>query len=270
MIVLAEFNKEKVYEQARTWVEEAGQIIRSSIDQPREIETKLTPNDLVTEMDRKVEKYFAEKIRNTYPSDKILSEEGFGDEVHELTGTTWIIDPIDGTMNFVHQKRHFAISLAVFHEGVGEIGFIYDVMADILYHAKKGEGAFKNEQRLEPLAKEKPLNESILLMNTIWCTPNQCVNHKKICELVRSVRGNRTYGSAALEFAYLTEGIADCYVSFHLQPYDIAAGVVLYREVGGRIVQSTGKPITLLKQEPIVAGHPDIVNQVVNKYIQLK
>src|SRR5699024_5348204 len=142
--------REEVYQQAKEWVEQAGKLIRMKIDEPREIDTKSNPNDLVTEMDRKVEQFFAEKIRRKYQSDRILSEECFGDEIEDLTGTVWIIDPIDGTMNFVHQKRNFAISLAIFHEGIGEIGFVYDVMADVLYHAKKGEGAFKNDQRLEP------------------------------------------------------------------------------------------------------------------------
>ena len=270
MMILNQFEKEHVYQQARKWVEEAGEMIRSTIDQPREVDTKLNPNDLVTEMDRKVEEFFAEKIRSKYPTDLILSEEGFGDQVDDLKGTVWIIDPIDGTMNFVHQKRTFAISLAVFHEGVGEIGFVYDVMADILYHAKKGEGTYKNSQRLKPLVAEKKLSEAILMLNPLWCAPNTRVNHEEIGELVKTVRGTRSYGSAALEFAYLAEGIADAYLSFQLQPWDFAAGVILYHEVGGRTVQSTGKDLTFLVQEPTVAGHPDLIDQIINDFIKLK
>ena len=270
MIRLTQFNKEAVYQDARKWVEEAGEIIRTEIDQPRKIDTKMNPNDLVTEMDRKVEEFFAEKIRQTYPSDLILSEEGFGDQVDELKWTVWIIDPIDGTMNFVHQKRTFAISLAIFHEGIGEIGFVYDVMADILYHAKKGEGTYKNEQKLAPLVQEKRLSEAILLLNPLWCAPNDRADHEKVTELVKTVRGTRSYGSAALEFAYLAEGITDVYVSFHLQPWDYAAGVILYHEVGGQTVRATGEDLTFLKQEPTVAGHPDLIDEIIQKYISLK
>jgi len=270
MITLVYFEKDSVYQSAREWVLAAGEIIRSTIDDPREVDTKKNANDLVTEMDRKVEAYFAEKIRTTYPDHLILSEEGFGDQVDDLKGTVWIIDPIDGTMNFVHQKRTFAISLAIFHQGIGEIGFIYDVMADIIYEVKKGEGAYKNGQKLAPLTDKKNLSESILMLNHLWCTPNDQVNHLKLGELVRTVRGARSYGSAALEFAYLSEGIVDAYISFHLQPWDYAAGVILYEEVGGQIVQATGEPLTYLKQEPTVAGHPNIVNQIIEDYIELK
>ena len=267
---LHKFDQETVYQHARKWVEEAGEVIRAGIDQPREIATKDDPNDLVTEMDRKVEEFFAEKIRNQYPDDLILSEEGFGDEVNSLDGTVWIIDPIDGTMNFVHQKRQFAISLAVFHDGVGEIGFVYDVIAGQLYHAKKGQGAYKNEERLLSLDKKKNLSESILMINMLWCIPNEKVNHHKIANLVKDVRGSRSYGSAALEFAYLAEGIADSYLSFRLHPWDIAAGVIIFREVGGITVQADGSALSFLKQEPTVAAHPDLIDELLESYIELK
>ncbi|WP_067839802.1 inositol monophosphatase family protein [Amphibacillus sediminis] len=264
------FDRNEVYQLARQWVVEAGERIRSSIDNPREIETKSNPNDLVTEMDKKVEEFFASKIRSCFPGHRILSEEGFGDQVSELTGTVWIIDPIDGTMNFVHQKRTFSISLAIYHEGIGEIGLVYDVMADQLYHAQRGKGAYKNDQKLDRLPKEKSLNQSILMLNTWWCTPNHIVDDEKVRELVQTVRGTRTYGSAALEFAYLAEGIVDCYISFQLHPWDMAAGVILYHEVGGLTLQANGQPLTMVKQEPLVAGHPMIVEEIIDRYIRLK
>src|SRR5690625_6451273 len=93
---LHKFDQETVYQDARKWVEEAGEVIRAGIDQPREIATKDDPNDLVTEMDRKVEEFFAEKIRNQYPDDVILSVEGFGDEVNSVDGTVWMFDTIVG------------------------------------------------------------------------------------------------------------------------------------------------------------------------------
>ncbi|MBM7540445.1 inositol monophosphatase family protein [Amphibacillus cookii] len=267
---MSTFKQEAIYQQAKKWVKEAGALIRQAIDQPREIDTKADANDLVTEMDKKIEQFFAEHIRHTYPTDRILSEEGFGDEVNDLTGTVWIIDPIDGTMNFVHQKRTFSISLAVYHNGIGEIGFVYDVMADILYHAKKGAGAYKNEKKLSPIADHKNLSESILMLNTFWCTSNNKVNDKKIRKLVQTVRGTRTYGSAALEFAYLAEGIVDSYISFKLHPWDLAAGVILFNEVGGKTVQANGKPLTFLNQDPMVSAHPDIIDEIINDYIELK
>ena len=269
-MIMEIFNKETVYQEAKQWVLEAGAMIRKRIDEPREIDTKSDANDLVTEMDKAVEKFFAEKIRARYPDHLILSEEGFGDKVETLAGSVWIIDPIDGTMNFIHQKRMFSISLAVFHEGVGEIGLIYDVMADVLYHAKKGEGAYKDERLLHQLANTKTLETSIFMMNTLWTTENPIINEVKIRELVRRVRGVRTYGSAALEFAYLTEAVVDGYISFKLHPWDFAAGAVLYHEVGGVLKHADGSALSFLNQEPLIAGHPDIVDEVIRRYLELK
>lgn len=215
--------KDDIYNQAIKWIREAGDIIRESIGEPLMIDTKSNPNDLVTQMDKNTEKFFVERIKQKYPSHSLISEEGFGDSLQNMDGTVWIIDPIDGTMNFVHQKRNFAISIGIYKNGVGEIGLIYDVMDDILYTAKRDEGAYKNGKKL-PLLENKQLNESIFALNSFWTCKNNKVNHKKMQDLVRRVRGTRSYGSAALEFAYLAEGMLDGYVTMKLSPWDIAAG----------------------------------------------
>src|SRR4051794_26248387 len=97
---------------AKQWVMEAGDKIRDSFNKTLNIETKSNPNDLVTNIDKEIEQFFIDKIRQVYPNHRILGEEGFGDEISNLDGVVWIIDPIDGTMNFIHQQRNFAISLA--------------------------------------------------------------------------------------------------------------------------------------------------------------
>src|SRR5699024_6193563 len=122
--------REEIFLYAKKWIYEAGENIRKQIYKTYQINTKSDANDLVTDVDKSTEQFFAGKIRNQYPKHQILGEEGYGDNVKSLDGTIWIIDPIDGTMNFVHQKKNFAISIGVFQDGVGEIGLIYDVMAD--------------------------------------------------------------------------------------------------------------------------------------------
>ncbi len=106
------------------------------------IETKSNAADLVTNMDREIEQFLIGKIKETFPHHHILGEEGYGDEVTSSDGVVWLIDPIDGTMNFVHQKRNFAISIGIYENGIGKIGLIYDPVHDELYHALKGAGAF--------------------------------------------------------------------------------------------------------------------------------
>ena len=107
---------------AKQWVKEAGIKIRASFEMKLDIQTKSNPNDLVTNIDREVEQFFIGKIRETFPDHKILGEEGFGDDLKSMEGIVWMLDPIDGTMNFVHQQHDFAISVGIFEDGVGKIG----------------------------------------------------------------------------------------------------------------------------------------------------
>lgn len=267
---MQDFTSEEVYKTAKKWVLQAGEMIRDSIDDQLVVNTKSNPNDLVTAMDKKIEKFFVGKIREHYPSDRILSEEGFGDKLADLAGVVWMIDPIDGTMNFVHQKRNFAISVAIYRDGIGEIAFVYNVMEDVLYSAIRGEGAYKNDTRLPHLKADVKLTESILILNSTWSAENKHVNEKKIQQLTRKVRGTRAYGSAALEFSYVAEGIVDGYLSMQLYPWDFAAGVILVNEVGGITTQANGKPLNFLTRNSIYTGNQQIKEEIVNHYIELK
>lgn len=259
--------REALYQQAKGWVMEAGATIRGKIDDPLTIDTKSNANDLVTTMDKNTEAFFAEKIRETYPSHFILSEEGFGDELSTMDGTVWIIDPIDGTMNFVHQKRNFAISIGIYHDGVGEIGLIYDVMDDVLYSAQRTKGAYKNDVKIPPLKTKIPLEESILSLNHFWLCENRLVDEKEMQRLVKTVRGTRTYGSAALEFAFTAEGIVDGYLTMSLAPWDVAAGMVIVHEVGGVTTTTDGKPINMLTKNSVFTSNPCVQKEILEDFL---
>ncbi|MRH41897.1 inositol monophosphatase [Aquibacillus halophilus] len=263
-------SRQLLFDQVKKWILEAGGHIRDAIDEPLYIDTKSNPNDLVTQMDRNTEEYFAKKIRGKYPNHLILSEEGFGDEVESLDGTIWIIDPIDGTMNFVHQKRNFAISIGIYHDGIGEIAFIYNVMDDVLYSAQKGQGAFKNDKRLLSLENKVSLEESIVVLNSFWACENQVINEKKIQDLVKTVRGTRSFGSAALELAFVAEGIVDGYLTMKLAPWDIAAGAILVNEVGGITTKANGDPLNLLTNNTILSGNKQIHETISSQFVELK
>lgn len=244
---------ESIYNQAKKWVLDAGVHIRSKMYDPLVVETKSNPNDLVTTLDKETESFFVKKIKNSYPDHFIIGEEGHGDKLTSLNGTVWIIDPIDGTMNFVHQKRNFAISIGIYHDGIGEIGLIYDVMSDVLYHAKRGEGAFKNDYKLPELKQDIKVEEAVIALNHYWLCPNKLVNEKKMQQFIQHIRGARTIGSAALEFAYAAEGSLDGYLSISLMPWDVAAGIVILREVGGVATNIDGKPLDLLGKDSLLA-----------------
>ncbi|RYG74038.1 inositol monophosphatase family protein [Lentibacillus lipolyticus] len=259
--------RDAIYGLAKEWVLEAGSTIRERIYDPLTIDTKADANDLVTTMDKDTEYFFMTNIKNVYPDHSIIGEEGYGDDVATLDGTVWIIDPIDGTMNFVHQKRNFAISVGIYHDGVGEIGLIYDVMANNLYSAKRGEGAFKNEKELPALPQQKNFHESILGVNHFWLCENHLVNEKQMQDLVRTVRGTRSYGSAAIEFAFVAEGSLDGYMTMGLSAWDIAAGIVIVNEVGGVTTTSFGEPINLLKKSSVLTCNPAIQEQIVDGFL---
>jgi len=260
--------RDQLYEQAKEWILEAGARIRMQMQDPLIISEKSNPQDLVTTVDEETERFLAGKIRETYPEHHLISEEGFGDHLTSMKGTVWLVDPIDGTTNFIHQRRNFAISAGIFHDGIGEIGFIYDVMSDILYSAKRGAGAFKNEEKLPLLDDNVRLERSVLAMNNKWLIPNPIVETETMEELIRTVRATRTYGSAALEFAYVAEGIVDGYLTIQLSPWDIAAGIIIVNEVGGVTTNIDGKDIDILNKNSIVVCNKMIHDRLVDDFIK--
>lgn len=260
-------NWDEIKLKATEWVKEAGELIKHSFHDQITVSYKSNPSDLVTNMDHSIEQYLIKQINDHYPDHRILGEEGFGDSVKNPEGTLWIIDPIDGTMNFVHQQRNFTISVAVYHEGEGIIGLIYDVVRDELYHAQKGKGSFLDQRQLKQLTPVS-VDQALIGMNATWVTENTRIDPFVLAPLVRDARGVRSYGSAALEMAYVASGILDAYITLRLSPWDFAAGLILLREVGGLVTTLEGKEIELLEQNSIFAGRPGLHQDILTKYIQ--
>lgn len=258
---------EGIYANAKEWVNEAGDKIRLSFDKTLNIQTKTNPNDLVTNIDKETERFFINKIRSVYPDHRIMGEEGFGDDFTTLEGIVWIIDPIDGTMNFIHQQRNFAISLGVYENGVGKIGIIYDVVHDELYHAFQGKGAFLNEKPL-PLLKETTVQESIIAVNATWVMENNRIDHNLIIPLVRDARGTRSYGTAALEMVFVATGRVDAYLSMRLSPWDVAGGSVIVEELGGIVTNLRGEKLDFLSKDSLFVAKPGLHQTILRKYLK--
>jgi myo-inositol-1(or 4)-monophosphatase len=259
----------KIHEDAEKWIREAGALLKKAIAGPLDVQTKASPDDLVTNMDKEIERFFIERIRATYPGHRIVSEEGYGDEVNADEGVIWLLDPIDGTMNFVHQKRHFAVSVGVYENGVGRVGLIYDVMADDLYHVVRGDGAYYNETRLEPLD-EGRLDTAVLSINGTWLNRNRRIDPEIVRTIARRARGTRSYGSAAIELAYVAAGRLDAYLTMRLAPWDYGAGLILIEEVGGVISHVDGRPLNLLKGGSLLVGKKGVhreISQVIRQAI---
>ncbi|WP_422123642.1 inositol monophosphatase family protein [Planococcus sp. X10-3] len=250
-------------------IKEAGHKIRTSFLSDISIESKSEVNDLVTNIDKEIEQFFISRINRDFPAHRIFGEEGFGDDIQDHKGIIWLLDPIDGTMNFVHQKRNFAISLGIYEDGVGKLGYIYDVVNDDLYHGVLGGGAYYNDEKLRPLA-DTVIGESIIGMNATWAVPNTYFDHSGTVQLIQDVRGVRSYGSAALELAYLASGRIDAYLSMRLSPWDIAGGMVIAGEVGAIATTLNGATANLLKQDTFLAANPSIHSEILEKYILAK
>ncbi|RLQ95897.1 inositol monophosphatase family protein [Falsibacillus albus] len=252
---------------AKEWLKEAGDRIKESFTGKLNVQTKSNANDLVTNIDKETEQYFICKIKESYPEHRVFGEEGFGDVIENLKGVVWIIDPIDGTMNFVHQQRNFAISIGVYEDGIGKLGYIYDVVLDELYHAKSGEGAYLNEAKL-PKLEEVSVDKAIVSLNATWVTPNKRIDHQTFTPLVKDVRGTRSYGSAALELAYVATGRLDAYITMRLSPWDFAGGKVLVEELGGKVTDLYGNELDMINKSPMFASKPGLHQEIIEKYIK--
>ena len=212
--------------QVKDWMYEAGELIKERLASPLLVEEKTNKADLVTNVDKETEAFFVAKIREHYPADQILGEEGLGDQITDFSGRIWVIDPIDGTLNFVKQQENFCTMLAVYEDGVGQLGFIYEVMKDELIWGGRGLGVFLNETPLQMGADLKPA-DGLISVNTQMFLKNTF--HTQ--ELALQTLGVRMIGCAGIGFKELLKGNQSAYMS-HLQPWDYAPGKVLADELG--------------------------------------
>lgn len=251
---------QKLHLEAVDWIMTAGQMIRESFKSSLTIIEKTGYRDLVTDVDQKVERFFIENIRRTYPDHKILGEEGQGDRIISLEGYVWIIDPIDGTMNFIQEQSHFGIMMALYKDGEGQVGYIYDVMNDQLYTGIKGLGAYCNGRRLSALS-EKSLSQGLLHINgntLLHATP-------AIKAIAKKSLGTRSIGAASIEAISVFTGRAVGYMTYHAASWDIAASMIIANELGIGITRLDGQDINLLdSKHKVVLGSESLRKEVID------
>jgi myo-inositol-1(or 4)-monophosphatase len=240
------------------WIDEISRVIIQKKDNQLEIEQKTSANDLVTNMDKWVEKELVERIRSAYPEDRILGEEGFGDAVENMSGTVWFVDPIDGTLNFILQNENFALMLAVYEDGVPVQSYIYDLTLNKLYKAIKGEGVSCNEQLLSEPANVS-LSEGLLATNSSIMIEDK---YDKVRKIARKSLGLRLVGSAGLETVEVAKGSIAAYIATNLKPWDIAPGILFMEELGLKATQFNNEPLDLLKNNNIVFATPKAHDEI--------
>ena len=212
---------------------DAGRLIRSMRDEiDLAGDTKSSTVDVVTEADRSAERQIVERLGTTRPNDGILGEEGTG--VDGTSGIRWIIDPIDGTTNYVYGVPSFGVSIAVEVEGTLAAGVVYEPMFDRLYSARRGGGAFKNGESIS--CNVDPSVETALVATGFGYTAERRRHQAQtLVGLLPRVRDIRRFGSAALDLCYLAEGTVDAYYEVGLNPWDLAAGAVIATEAGAAV-----------------------------------
>ncbi|AWB43363.1 inositol monophosphatase [Paenibacillus sp. CAA11] len=231
-----------------------GEWIKSRLGAFKELGTKLSPQDLVTDVDKGAEIMIRKLIQTHFPEHDFLGEEGVepGPEasskaVQELEDSEylWIVDPIDGTTNFVHGFPYFCVSIALAHKGEIIVGVIYDPMRDEMFVAEKGKGAYVHGN-LMSVSKETELAGSLMAIGfnpeREFALPN---NMKGITALSTRTRSLRAAGAAAMHLAYVAAGRVTGYYEVGLNVWDIAAGVLLVTESGGKVTDTKGNPYSL-------------------------
>ncbi|OAD55063.1 Inositol monophosphatase 3 [Eufriesea mexicana] len=242
-------------------------VIRDAIQGCKNIETKAGDWDLVTEFDKKVEEILIHNLAKEFPTHKFIGEETVSSANHlpELTDNpTWIIDPIDGTTNFVHSFPFTCISIALAVEKELEIGIVYNPVLEQLFTARKGRGAYLNGKPIKSSSIEE-LEHSLLCCEASYATIENIrdITLGRVEAFVSVAHGIRTMGSAALTLCYVAMSAAEGYHTDNLMPWDVAAGVLIVREAGGVVVDTNGGEFNIMAPKVIAAGNHKLVNELV-------
>lgn len=224
------------------------------------VQTK-SPNDFVTEVDRAAENAIIEVLRDAYPEHGILAEESGESGESVDSEYRWIIDPLDGTTNFIHGFPQYAISIALARNDVLEQAVVYDPTRNELFTASKGRGAFLNDRRIR-VSKRTRLNEALIGTGFPYREfDNVDAYLAMFKDLTQKSAGIRRPGAAALDLAYVACGRLDGFWEIGLQPWDMAAGVLMIQEAGGLVSDLAGEG-TFLETGNIVAGTPKVFGQL--------
>ncbi len=219
-------------------VRETGQFIKAELGKvsTSDIETKAL-NSLVSYVDKEAEKMLVKGLKELTPDCGFLTEEDTEDDTSK--SVVWIIDPLDGTTNFLRQIPHFSTSVAMQVDGVVQVAFVYNIMLDEMFSAGNGFGAFLNEQKIT-VSKTIDFNEAIIATGFPYEKKETESFTHVLKRLMVEARGLRRFGSAALDLAFTAIGRLDAYYECCVNTWDVAAGILIVKEAGGIITDFSG------------------------------
>ena len=231
----------KAYDVAVAAAEAAAALQRASVGTDLDIDRKSTVNDLVTRVDKESETLIRKTIADVFPDDTILGEE-YGSEG---TGAArWIVDPIDGTLNFAQGLPFWSVSIAREVNGELQVGVVLDVPRGDLYTAVRGGGAYRNGRPIGVSDTEVAI-DAIVATGFSYDVSEKVRNIKQLEQMAPKLRGIRRFGSAALDLCYVACGQLDGYWELTLNAWDVAAGALIVQEAGGMVSELDGSPMRL-------------------------
>lgn len=242
--------RQAILETAKQAALEAGALLRDNFRTGFRV-LKKGPIDFVTEIDLKSERLILDRIRSAYPDHRVVAEET-GANRNE-SPFNWLIDPLDGTTNYAHGFPAFCVSIAVECRGELETGVIYDPIADELFWALRGSGAFLNDQPIR-VSDKTSLGESLLGTGFSYDLEGMRINLRLFHEFMVRAAGVRRVGSAARDLSYAACGRFDAVWEVQLHPWDVAAGMLLVKEAGGKVTDFEGGPCTPRDQRILLSN----------------
>ena len=250
---------------ARRCLAEGGRLALERFRQPQAVSVKGRGN-LVTQVDLAIETYIERALSDEYPEHALLSEESNA-AVGTASGWAWVVDPLDGTRNYVSGIPFFCINLALCFDGEPVLAMTYDPMHDELFRAKTGEGAWLNDQPIQ-VSRKSLVQESVMGFDMGYDDRRAGYMLDLVRDLWPGMQSLRIPGSAALGLAYAACGRYDLFVHNLLFPWDLAAGILLVKEAGGIITDRVGGPVSM-NSEGVVAGgaavHADFLRLAAGK-----
>lgn len=242
---------------------ESGEILKSYFGKEFEIESKEIISNLVTEVDKKSESKIIEIIKSVFPEHNILSEE-IG-AINTKNNTKWIIDPIDGTINYAHSIPLCCVSIGVEINGTIEMGMVYNPLSGEKFFAEKDKGSYLNDRKIK-VSKENNLFKSLLVTGFPYDTSGN--PNKPVEVFAKFVNGDipiRRLGSAALDLCWTACGRFDGFWEYNLNPWDTAAGYLILKEAGGKITNFQGLEYSVYEKEILGTNgliHDDMLNVI--------
>ena len=246
---------------AKLVAREAGVLAQSFLADRSKLSVELKgPQDFVTEADRAVERLIVQQLSTAFPEDSLVGEEGFGNTTTVNSDAVWVIDPIDGTANFVQGRNEWCVSIGLLYHDRPALGVVYQPSSDEIYAARRGHGAARNGMPIQ-VSGRASISESTIALEYSPRTP--IYTHLAQVEALLSQGGEyRRNGSAALSLAYVSDGRFDGYIEYDIYLWDVLAGLVLVTEAGGW-TSDFSVEVDFRRGQSLVAGTPGIQDQLI-------